>query len=87
MESWSDPCLPDIINYASEGYKRTVLPVCHASSLAVVIWFYLVDAGSLWEILHNPYFKGGVAMLSLLGPGRGMYNCFALVWLVHGFLC
>ncbi|KAM0953054.1 putative P-type Cu(2+) transporter [Dioscorea sansibarensis] len=56
------------------AFAWTLVALCcgsHASHLLHSVGIH-VGHGSLWEILHNPYFKGGVAMLSLLGPGRDL---------------
>lgn len=38
-----------------------------------LIYFSLLlfGVGSFWEVLHNSYVKGGLALGALLGPGRG----------------
>jgi hypothetical protein len=33
--------------------------------------FVVVGLGAFWEVLHNSYVKGGLAVGALLGPGRG----------------
>lgn len=41
--------------------------------LVHLIYFSLLlfGVGSFWEVLHNSYVKGGLALGALLGPGRG----------------
>lgn len=33
---------------------------------------HLVLLGGVWDLLHNSYVKGGLAVGALLGPGRGL---------------
>lgn len=36
----------------------------------LVVCGFLV--GLFWEVLHNSYVKGGLALSALIGPGRGL---------------
>ncbi|KAJ0987510.1 hypothetical protein J5N97_005866 [Dioscorea zingiberensis] len=56
------------------AFAWTLVALCcgsHGSHLLHSVGIH-VGHGSLWEILHNSYFKCGVAMLSLFGPGRDL---------------
>ncbi|XP_034684333.1 copper-transporting ATPase PAA2, chloroplastic [Vitis riparia] len=50
----------------------TLVALCcgsHASHILHSLGIH-VDHGSFWELLHNSYVKGGLALGALLGPGR-----------------
>lgn len=43
--------------------------------------YLILVVGSIFELLHNSYVKGGLALGALLGPGRGkllLVNLFSL---------
>lgn len=49
--------------------------------LNLVCWSY-VELGSFFELLHNSYLKGGLALSALLGPGRGWLYSLSFVALI-----
>ncbi|KAK1287731.1 hypothetical protein QJS10_CPB19g01883 [Acorus calamus] len=54
------------------AFAWTLVALCcgsHASHLLHSIGIHSAH-GSFWELLHNSYVKGGLALVSLLGPGR-----------------
>ncbi|XP_010936926.1 copper-transporting ATPase PAA2, chloroplastic [Elaeis guineensis] len=56
------------------AFAWTLVALCcgsHASHILHSLGIHVAH-GSLWEILHNSYFKCGTAMVSLLGPGRDL---------------
>lgn len=54
----------------------------------IILVFVFIGLGSIWEVLHNSYVKGGLALGALLGPGRGQLDwqffCF-LIFVIHKF--
>lgn len=48
---------------------------CHLLDTNVVFDFllHLMLLGGIWDLLHNSYVKGGLAVGALLGPGRGLF--------------
>jgi len=44
-----------------------------------LFFFFLFCAGGIWDVLHNSYVKGTLALGALLGPGRGL--CLAYIHL------
>lgn len=40
---------------------------------AIHLSFFVISVGSFLHLLHNNYVKGGLALGSLLGPGRGQF--------------
>jgi Cu2+-exporting ATPase len=54
------------------AFAWTLVALCcgsHASHIFHSLGIH-ISHGTFWEILHNSYFKGGLALGSLLGPGR-----------------
>ncbi|KAJ1382280.1 P-type ATPase [Sesbania bispinosa] len=54
------------------AFAWTLVALCcgsHASHIFHSLGIHIAH-GSFWEILHNSYVKGGLALGSLLGPGR-----------------
>ncbi|PSR93625.1 Copper-transporting ATPase [Actinidia chinensis var. chinensis] len=54
----------------------TLVALCcgsHASHILHSLGIH-VTHGSFWEVLHNSYVKGGLALGALLGPGRGQLD-------------
>ncbi|WJX35412.1 Copper-transporting ATPase paa2, chloroplastic [Trifolium repens] len=54
------------------AFAWTLVALCcgsHASHIFHSLGIH-IGHGTFWEILHNSYFKGGLALGSLLGPGR-----------------
>lgn len=47
---------------------------CHLLSTNGISDFllHLMFLGGMWDLLHNSYVKGGLAVGALLGPGRGL---------------
>lgn len=45
-----------------------------AKWLNIILVFVFIGLGSIWEVLHNSYVKGGLALGALLGPGRGQLD-------------
>lgn len=41
----------------------------------------MFDAGTVLEVLHNSYVKGGLALAALLVPGRGLF--FSRLIFIH----
>ncbi|KAJ8646951.1 hypothetical protein MRB53_008699 [Persea americana] len=61
-------------NQKRVAFAWTLVALCcgaHASHLLHSVGIHLV-LGSFWEVLHNPYVKCAVALVSLLGPGRDL---------------
>ncbi|KAI4376451.1 hypothetical protein MLD38_014212 [Melastoma candidum] len=56
------------------AFAWTLVALCcgsHASHVLHSLGIH-VGHGSFWEILHNAYVKGGLALAALLGPGRDL---------------
>ncbi|KAF1865196.1 hypothetical protein Lal_00004570 [Lupinus albus] len=56
------------------AFAWTLVALCcgsHASHIFHSLGIHIAH-GSLWEILHSSYFKGGLALGALLGPGRDL---------------
>ncbi|KAK9273829.1 hypothetical protein L1049_018640 [Liquidambar formosana] len=54
-------------------FAWTLVALCcgsHASHILHSLGIHIAH-GSFWELLHNSYVKGGLAVGALLGPGRG----------------
>ncbi|ESW08882.1 hypothetical protein PHAVU_009G082400 [Phaseolus vulgaris] len=54
------------------AFAWTLVALCcgsHASHIFHSLGIHIAH-GSLWEILHSSYVKGGLALAALLGPGR-----------------
>lgn len=52
----------------------TLVALCcgsHASHILHSLGIHIAH-GSFWEVLHNSYVKGGLALGALFGPGRGL---------------
>ncbi|XP_052210348.1 copper-transporting ATPase PAA2, chloroplastic isoform X2 [Diospyros lotus] len=55
-------------------FAWTLVALCcgsHASHVLHSLGIHIAH-GSLWEVLHNSYVKGGLAVGALLGPGRDL---------------
>lgn len=55
------------------AFAWTLVALCcgsHASHILHSLGIHIAH-GSFWEVLHNSYVKGGLALGALLGPGRG----------------
>lgn len=56
------------------AFAWTLVALCcgsHASHILHSLGIHIAH-GSFWEVLHNSYVKGGLALGALLGPGRGL---------------
>lgn len=54
-----------------KGNKCFVMWRTKSSNISLL---FFVCLGGIWELLHNSYVKGGLALGALLGPGRGRFN-------------
>ncbi|XP_077236345.1 copper-transporting ATPase PAA2, chloroplastic [Tasmannia lanceolata] len=57
-------------------FAWTLVALCcgsHASHLLHSVGIH-ISHGSFWDLLHNSYLKGGVALVSLFGPGRDLLS-------------
>lgn len=56
------------------AFAWTLVALCcgsHASHILHSLGIHVAH-GSFWELLHNSYVKGGLALVALLGPGRDL---------------
>ncbi|XP_050215855.1 copper-transporting ATPase PAA2, chloroplastic isoform X1 [Mercurialis annua] len=57
------------------AFAWTLVALCcgsHASHIFHSLGIHSIAHGSFWDVLHNNYFKGGLSMAALLGPGRDL---------------
>ncbi|XP_038695997.1 copper-transporting ATPase PAA2, chloroplastic [Tripterygium wilfordii] len=56
------------------AFAWTLVALCcgsHASHILHSLGIHIAH-GSFWEVLHNSYVKGGLALVALFGPGRDL---------------
>lgn len=46
--------------------------ICWIRDVVYDFLLHLMLLGGIWDLLHNSYVKGGLAVGALLGPGRGL---------------
>lgn len=60
--------------YIDYNAKKIVMldVICWIRDVVYDFLLHLMLLGGIWDLLHNSYVKGGLAVGALLGPGRGL---------------